>query len=42
LAESSSEAVVYLNRLSDLLWALARWTETDSTLAKNASDLTGE
>jgi cob(I)alamin adenosyltransferase len=41
-AESSSEAVVYLNRLSDLLWALARWTETDSTLAKNESDLTGE
>ena len=39
-AESGSAAVVYLNRLSDLLWALARWTENDSTLAKNASDVT--
>jgi cob(I)alamin adenosyltransferase len=41
-AESNAEAVVYLNRLSDLMWALARWTENDSTLAKNASDVTGE
>jgi cob(I)alamin adenosyltransferase len=41
-AESTAEAVVYLNRLSDLLWALARWTENVSTLAKNASEVTGE
>lgn len=34
-AESPAGVVVYLNRLSDLLWALARWTEQDSTLAKD-------
>jgi cob(I)alamin adenosyltransferase len=34
-AGSPDGAVVYLNRLSDLLGALARWTERDSTLAKD-------
>ncbi len=29
--------VSYLNRLSDLLWALARWQESDHLLAKHAS-----
>ena len=29
--------VSYLNRLSDLLWALARWQESDHLLAKDAS-----
>lgn len=26
----NSEIIVYLNRLSDLLWLMARWAETDS------------
>ena len=34
-ASAQPDARVYLNRLSDLLWAMARWTEQDSTLAKN-------
>jgi cob(I)alamin adenosyltransferase len=34
-----SHAVAYLNRLSDLLWAIARWQESDDTtlLAKEIS-----
>ncbi len=36
-AGSHRDAVVYLNRLSDLLWALARLTEQDSTLAKDVA-----
>lgn len=36
-AGSHRDAVVYLNRLSDLLWALARLTEQDSTLAKDVT-----
>ena len=36
-AGSQRHAVVYLNRLSDLLWALARFTEQDSTLAKDVA-----
>jgi cob(I)alamin adenosyltransferase len=31
-----SEAVAYLNRLSDLLWTLARWQEGESRLARVA------
>jgi cob(I)alamin adenosyltransferase len=34
-ANAPSDALVYLNRLSDLLWALARQTETDVILAKD-------
>lgn len=33
-AGEGSLAVAYLNRLSDLLWALARWQETASTPAR--------
>ena len=36
-AGAHADAVVFLNRLSDLLWALARWTEQDSTLAKDVA-----
>jgi len=32
VAVDGSHAVAYLNRLSDLLWAMARWQEADSTL----------
>jgi cob(I)alamin adenosyltransferase len=31
-----SEVVPYLNRLSDLLWTLARWQEGDSLTARSA------
>jgi cob(I)alamin adenosyltransferase len=34
-ANTHSDALIYLNRLSDLLWGLARLTETDVTLAKD-------
>jgi cob(I)alamin adenosyltransferase len=36
VAVDGSSAVAYLNRLSDLLWAMARWQEhdTDTLLAK--------
>jgi cob(I)alamin adenosyltransferase len=30
----NAEIVIYLNRLSDLLWLFARWTETNSVMAK--------
>jgi len=30
-------AVMYLNRLSDLLWALARWQDGEQVLAKNVA-----
>jgi cob(I)alamin adenosyltransferase len=33
-APSPSFAVPYLNRLSDLLWTLARWQEGDSLQAR--------
>ena len=37
VAADGSHAVAYLNRLSDLLWALARWQEgQDHLLAKEA------
>lgn len=32
-----SAALIYLNRLSDLLWALARWQEGTSLIAKEIS-----
>ena len=32
--ERESEALRYLNRLSDLLWTLARWQEGDSLITK--------
>ena len=35
VATSESHAVPYLNRLSDLLWALARWQEGSSIRAKD-------
>jgi len=34
-ASEGSHAIEYLNRLSDLLWTLARWQEGDSLLARN-------
>ena len=34
VARQDSQAVPYLNRLSSLLWALARWQEGDPTFAK--------
>ena len=30
-----SEVLAYLNRLSDLLWAMARWQEGEHTLSKS-------
>jgi cob(I)alamin adenosyltransferase len=36
VAAPGSSAVRYLNRLSDLLWALARWQEGQHTLSKEA------
>jgi len=35
VASSESHVVPYLNRLSDLLWALARWQEGSSIRAKD-------
>ncbi len=35
-AGEGSQAVPYLNRLSDLLWTLARWQEGDSLAARDA------
>jgi cob(I)alamin adenosyltransferase len=35
VAPPHSHAVPYLNRLSDLLWALARWQEGTSVRAKD-------
>jgi cob(I)alamin adenosyltransferase len=39
VAADGSHAVAYLNRLSDLLWAMARWQESETTtlLAKEIS-----
>jgi len=34
-AAAPSQVVPYLNRLSDLLWTMARWHEGTSTLAKD-------
>ena len=33
-AEAPSQVVPYLNRLSDLLWTMARWHEGTSLIAK--------
>lgn len=35
-AAEGSQVLPYLNRLSDLLWTLARWVEGESLLAKDA------
>jgi cob(I)alamin adenosyltransferase len=35
VADSSSHAVAYLNRLSDLLWTLARWQEGESLATRS-------
>jgi cob(I)alamin adenosyltransferase len=37
-AASGSFVVPYLNRLSDLLWTMARWQEGESLLAKETRD----
>jgi len=37
-AATDSLAVPYLNRLSDLIWALARWVEQDIETAKSGLD----
>lgn len=37
VARDDSHVVPYLNRLSDLLWALARWQEGDSLAARTAT-----
>ena len=39
VAPDGSHVVAYLNRLSDLLWAMARWQEADAStlLAKEIS-----
>jgi len=33
-AEAPSQVVPYLNRLSDLLWTMARWHEGTSLIAR--------
>jgi cob(I)alamin adenosyltransferase len=35
-AAEGSQVLPYLNRLSDLLWTLARWVEGEPLLAKDA------
>ena len=37
-AAADSRAVHYLNRLSDLLWTMARWQEGESLPAKESHD----
>lgn len=37
-ATDGSQATVYLNRLSDLLWTLARWVEDDTLAARAVED----
>ncbi|MCC6183045.1 MAG: ATP:cob(I)alamin adenosyltransferase, partial [Microthrixaceae bacterium] len=37
-AEDGSQVVPYLNRLSDLLWALARWQEGRSLTTRSVDD----
>lgn len=37
LAPESTDALAYLNRLSDLLWALARWVEGGTSLTARTS-----
>jgi cob(I)alamin adenosyltransferase len=38
VAPPPSLAVVYLNRLSDLLWTIARWQEGQSRLTRSVAD----
>lgn len=38
-AASDSRVVAYLNRLSDLLWAMARWQEGESRAVRSVSPL---
>ncbi|MDP3984417.1 MAG: cob(I)yrinic acid a,c-diamide adenosyltransferase [Acidimicrobiia bacterium] len=38
VADTDSHVLRYLNRLSDLLWVLARWREGTSRLARNDQD----
>jgi cob(I)alamin adenosyltransferase len=35
VARQGSSVLAYLNRLSDLLWALARWQEGEHLLARS-------
>jgi len=42
LEEAGSEVVRYLNRLSDLLWTLARWHEHDAIRSRQLRDSKGE
>jgi cob(I)alamin adenosyltransferase len=37
-ADAESQALPYLNRLSDLLWTLARWQEGDSLTTRSVTD----
>ena len=37
VAHADSVALAYLNRLSDLLWTLARWQESETVLAKTGA-----
>lgn len=41
-AGSDSEAVAYLNRLSDLLWTLARWQEGEALRTRDVADPAGD
>jgi cob(I)alamin adenosyltransferase len=37
-ADDSSHVLSYLNRLSDLLWTLARWQEGESLITRSVND----
>ncbi len=41
-AAPGSRVIAYLNRLSDLLWTMARWQEGDSLTARAVAPLAGE
>ena len=42
VATPGSQVVPYLNRLSSLLWTLARWVEADDTLLSRTDRQTTE
>ena len=42
VSDDPSQVVPYLNRLSSLLWTLARWVEDDSTLPSRSARHTSE
>ena len=42
VAVDGSSVVPYLNRLSSLMWAMARWQESDRTLSKSTESLETE